>query len=208
VPVEQRSQQPIPWVRRPCLLMVTGSTHELWVPKVSELPNRECPSRSTIVEGNSTLASPNKESPNNAVTTRDETSAPVATVAAIAPEITPALHQRRHPRTSIMVAPRAFLSGVKALFAALNTHSHWVAIAGRYNLSRRRCPCPCCQMAGVLPFLRLLAVWLTMRNSRQPQRPRTCSVYCSLLGKVEEEEGLGRPVPDSPEEDISRFKNS
>jgi hypothetical protein len=40
-------------------------------------------------------------------------------------------HHRRHSYTSMTFSPRAYLSGVIVLFAAMKTCSHSVAVAGQ-----------------------------------------------------------------------------
>src|SRR5271170_3002161 len=105
-----------------------GSNHELWVPEIPEMPNMEgtCAGQSRIEGYSTSSSSPTATSPSNAVTTWSSTWVLVGIWVTVGvPEITPVLHhQRRHSQASRTFTPRAFLSGVRVLLAALNTRSH------------------------------------------------------------------------------------
>ena len=77
-------------------------------------------------------------SPTNAVTNWASTTARGVIGQTVGmPETTPFLHHhRRHSHASMTFIPKAFLSGVRVLLAALKTRSHWVAIAGQDKWSR------------------------------------------------------------------------
>src|SRR5271163_442461 len=84
------------------------------------------------------LASLDVLSPTNAVTNWASTTARGVIGHTVGmPDTTPFLHHhRKHSQASRTFSPRAFLSGVKVLLAALKTRSHCVAISGQDKWSR------------------------------------------------------------------------